>query len=180
MRICVHKPGGTLLFQAGLWLWLRGEAEMEKWGGDLWIHHKNCKQTFFFEKKNSFCTHHHVQVKCVLGIEVLQLTENRKNLLLPHFNEDHFMDQHRNLESPNRKGWSFLDLAIIPGIVRVDDWQLPFYMTQGGPWYTHHAWWKHLWWPACWVSQCTRAAWTSWEQAHAEITRRSKLHWSCV
>lgn len=172
---CTNSPGGTLLFQAGLWSWLHGGAEM----GRKKIYEsmmKAASKTYFLTM--SSWTYHHVKMKRVLGIEVLQLAQNRENLLLPHFNEDHFMDQHRYLESQERKRrWPFLDFAIHTVIAHVDDWELPSCMIPGGPWHTPHAWWKHLLSPACWVSQCTHAAWTSW---HTEIKRKVRLHYSYV
>lgn len=36
-------------------------------------------------------------MKCVLGLKVPQLAQNGKDGLLPHFDEDHFMNQNRDL-----------------------------------------------------------------------------------
>lgn len=72
------------------------------WGGTFYESMMKAASKTYFLTISSW-TYHHVKMKRVLGIEVLQLAQNRENFLLPHFNEDHFMDQHRDLESQDRK-----------------------------------------------------------------------------
>lgn len=55
-------------------------------------------------------THHHVERKRVLGVKVPQLAQNGKHVLLPHFDDDHFVDQNRDL---NREGEHLIDCPFV-------------------------------------------------------------------
>lgn len=57
---------------------------------------------------SSFDTYHHVEMECVLGLKVLQLHQNGKDGLLPHFDDDHLMNQNRDLDGGKNTSCTFV------------------------------------------------------------------------
>lgn len=99
---CLHAQTHLVEHYCFKQVYDRGFMVELKWGKIFYESMMKAASKTYFLTISSW-TYHHVKMKRVLGIEVLQLAQNRENLLLPHFNEDHFMDQRRYLESQERK-----------------------------------------------------------------------------